>query len=25
VSVVDALTVEHTGTFQRWDGTIHPW
>jgi NAD(P)-dependent dehydrogenase (short-subunit alcohol dehydrogenase family) len=22
---VDHLTIEDTGTFRRWDGTVHPW
>lgn len=21
----DGLTIEHTGGFYRWDGTVHPW
>ena len=23
--MVDHLTIEHTGSFLQWDGTIHPW
>ena len=23
--LVDGLTIDDTGTFSRWDGTIHPW
>jgi NAD(P)-dependent dehydrogenase (short-subunit alcohol dehydrogenase family) len=22
---VDGLTIDATGTFRRWDGTVHPW
>ena len=25
VTLVDGLTIADTGTFRRWDGTIHPW
>jgi NAD(P)-dependent dehydrogenase (short-subunit alcohol dehydrogenase family) len=25
VGLVDALTLDDTGTFRRWDGTTHPW
>ena len=25
VDVIDALTIADTGTFRRWDGSIHPW
>ena len=25
VGVVDHLTIEHTGSFLQWDGTVHPW
>jgi NAD(P)-dependent dehydrogenase (short-subunit alcohol dehydrogenase family) len=24
-ALVDGLTIADTGTFRRWDGTIHPW
>lgn len=24
-TLVDALTVDDTGSFKRWDGTTHPW
>lgn len=24
-ATVDGLTIEDTGTFRRWDGTVHPW
>ncbi len=24
-ALVDGLTLDHTGTFLRWDGTTHPW
>jgi NAD(P)-dependent dehydrogenase (short-subunit alcohol dehydrogenase family) len=25
VALVDALTIADTGTFRRWDGSVHPW
>jgi hypothetical protein len=25
VALVDGLTIADTGTFRRWDGSIHPW
>jgi NAD(P)-dependent dehydrogenase (short-subunit alcohol dehydrogenase family) len=25
VDLVDALTMEHSGTFLQWDGSVHPW
>ena len=25
VSVIDGLTTEQSGSFLRWDGTVHPW
>ena len=25
VGVVAHLTIEHTGSFLQWDGTVHPW
>ena len=25
VATVDGLTIDDTGTFRRWDGTVHPW
>ena len=25
VELVDGLTADDTGTFRRWDGSIHPW
>jgi NAD(P)-dependent dehydrogenase (short-subunit alcohol dehydrogenase family) len=25
VATIDGLTIEDTGTFRRWDGTVHPW
>ncbi len=25
VALVDRLTLEDSGTFRRWDGTVHPW
>jgi NAD(P)-dependent dehydrogenase (short-subunit alcohol dehydrogenase family) len=25
LDLVDGLTMDDTGTFRRWDGTIHPW
>jgi NAD(P)-dependent dehydrogenase (short-subunit alcohol dehydrogenase family) len=25
IATVDALTLDDTGTFLRWDGSIHPW
>jgi len=24
-ATVDRLTIDDTGTFRRWDGTVHPW
>ena len=24
-ATVDTLTIDDTGTFRRWDGTVHPW
>jgi hypothetical protein len=23
--LVDGLTIDQTGSFFQWDGTIHPW
>jgi NAD(P)-dependent dehydrogenase (short-subunit alcohol dehydrogenase family) len=25
VALVDGLTLDDTGSFRRWDGTVHPW
>ncbi len=25
VELIDGLTIDDSGTFRRWDGTIHPW
>jgi hypothetical protein len=25
VRLVDGLTLEQSGTFLRWDGSVHPW
>lgn len=25
VALVDGLTIADTGTFRRWDGSVHPW
>jgi NAD(P)-dependent dehydrogenase (short-subunit alcohol dehydrogenase family) len=25
LKLIDSLTLDHTGQFFRWDGTIHPW
>jgi NAD(P)-dependent dehydrogenase (short-subunit alcohol dehydrogenase family) len=25
VDLVEGLTIEDTGTFRRWDGSVHPW
>ena len=25
VDLVDGLTIADTGTFRRWDGSVHPW
>jgi NAD(P)-dependent dehydrogenase (short-subunit alcohol dehydrogenase family) len=25
VTLVDKLTIDDTGTFFQWDGSIHPW
>jgi NAD(P)-dependent dehydrogenase (short-subunit alcohol dehydrogenase family) len=25
VDLVDGLTLDNTGSFYQWDGTIHPW
>ena len=25
VALVDSLTIADTGTFRRWDGSVHPW
>jgi NAD(P)-dependent dehydrogenase (short-subunit alcohol dehydrogenase family) len=25
VTLVDGLTIADTGTFRRWDGSVHPW
>jgi NAD(P)-dependent dehydrogenase (short-subunit alcohol dehydrogenase family) len=25
VALVDSLTITDTGTFRRWDGSVHPW
>jgi NAD(P)-dependent dehydrogenase (short-subunit alcohol dehydrogenase family) len=25
VALADGLTIEQSGTFLRWDGTVHPW
>jgi NAD(P)-dependent dehydrogenase (short-subunit alcohol dehydrogenase family) len=25
VDVVDAVTIERTGSFLKWDGSVHPW
>jgi NAD(P)-dependent dehydrogenase (short-subunit alcohol dehydrogenase family) len=25
VDLIDGLTIDDTGSFRRWDGTIHPW
>ena len=25
VTLVDKLTLDQTGSFYQWDGTIHPW
>ena len=24
-SLVDKVTIDHTGTFYKWDGSVHPW
>jgi NAD(P)-dependent dehydrogenase (short-subunit alcohol dehydrogenase family) len=23
--VLNSVTIEHTGSFLNWDGTVHPW
>jgi hypothetical protein len=25
VSMVYSLTLDDSGTFRRWDGSVHPW
>ena len=25
VAMVDGLTLDDSGTFRRWDGSVHPW
>jgi NAD(P)-dependent dehydrogenase (short-subunit alcohol dehydrogenase family) len=25
VDLIESLTIADTGTFRRWDGTVHPW
>jgi len=25
VTMVDVLTLADSGTFRRWDGSVHPW
>ncbi len=25
VDLIDGLTIAETGSFRRWDGSVHPW